>query len=111
MFAASYYCSGFRRGFFFRWDFLFDVKGFAFFFFFSLVFLLAHPHMYAHIHAYRPILPSPLSCLAPVSIDTDGDGRKRYKERPDTEGMAAADFYEFLSALFPPFPPSIHVFS
>lgn len=48
--------------------------------------------MYAHIHTYRPILPSLWSRLAPVSIVTDGDGRRRDPKRGrHREEMAAID--------------------
>lgn len=59
-----------------------------------------------HTHTYTAItFSSPLSSLAAVPIDTDGDKRMRYNERQrHTEGVDSLSLYQLCSSL----PLSIH---
>ena len=70
--------------------------------------LSSHVRTHTHTHTYRASPPSLLSCLAPVTIDTDGDERKRDAKR-DRQGIAAVDSMSLHQDLFPLY--SSHIFS
>lgn len=75
----------------------------------SFVLLLTHPLMHTCTHLQiHPSLPAVL--VAPVSIDTGGNGRKRDTKRQPQRANGSSWYHEFTTTSFSSYSLHLHIF-